>query len=115
MPESELLPPTEAEAGSSLRLVRRNLPLPCLGLGLVRGIDPSSGTLYLLTPVPLDSSLRYCTVLARGPLQLPLVMLDLRTGGPNPYLSTEALSGDGASQLTTGRINIARRRGGGTE
>jgi polynucleotide 5'-hydroxyl-kinase GRC3/NOL9 len=98
---------------AGLRMLRRNLPLACLGLGIVRAVDVAEGRLLILTPVPLEL-LRHCTVLARGALQIPMVMMDLRSGGPNPYLSNEAVSGEGAAQLTQGRLNIARRRGGPT-
>ncbi|CAI9112443.1 OLC1v1012895C1 [Oldenlandia corymbosa var. corymbosa] len=47
---------------------------PCMGLGIVRGIDTSKNVLYLITPVPIKS-LEKVDLLLQGFVQIPLCLL----------------------------------------
>ncbi len=88
----------------------------CLGLALVRGVDTSTQTLYLTTPIQTAAitdlqGKGFLVYLERGSLDLPLVeMLPGAPdwGSPLPYLSMEAAEGVGAQRWRS-RRNIQRR------
>ena len=84
----------------------------CLGLALIRGVNASTHTLHLLTPVSLNEFLK-CRVFVKGELELSVWgMLDFREGqtegvagikwGKVPYLQMGARE--------QGAIGGARRR-----
>lgn len=63
----------------------------CLGLGLIRSIDPTNNSLHLLTPVPSPTSSTDSSglILVKGSLELPIpLMMDL----PNSTSSTTMTS-----------------------
>lgn len=53
--------------------VTEQLP-QCVGLGLVRAIDPSKGMLYIITPVP-QQTLEDVDLLLQGFIQIPTCFL----------------------------------------
>ena len=91
---------------------------PCLGLGLLRGVDPARRMWLVHTPVPAGALAAACTVLARGALALPPALaLAADPAARCPYLSFDfSATADvaGANQRRP-RLNLARRRlaGGG--
>lgn len=69
----EALPPPPAHS-THIRMLPV-LPLaPCVGLAIVRAIDPVARELFLLTPVP-PHILSQVTVFVRGAIHLPGIML----------------------------------------
>jgi polynucleotide 5'-hydroxyl-kinase GRC3/NOL9 len=80
---------------------------PCLGLGLVRTADGSSGKLYILTPLSLEE-LENVETIEIGRLELPPALL--QTGKfLSPYLALHSLStaGTGAGAIKS-RNNLMR-------
>lgn len=81
----------------------------CLGLALIRSVDPAAGTLYVLTPVPVGLAATADSLLL-GKLELPLGLL-LASPHSSPYLAMNALSGaeaTGAGAMRS-RNNLLRR------
>ena len=81
----------------------------CLGLALVRSVDPAAGVLFLLTPVPVALA-AMADALLLGKLELPLALL-LSPPHSCPYVALGALSGaeaTGASAMRS-RNNLLRR------
>lgn len=66
---------------------------PCVGLGIVRSVDVQKQVLYVLTPEPLEV-LRQVSVLVKGSLQLPMMMLYDPRWCSHPYYSSEAVGGE---------------------
>lgn len=77
-------------------LIETNTPLPCIGFGIVRGIDKQSGELYLLTPVE-ENLLEEVDLLVRGNIALPPSIF-MTTGhqGLVPYVQFGTLQGTSA-------------------
>ena len=101
----------ETDAGVRVVTASRS-PLPCLGLAIVRAVDLSSRCLYLLTPLPLPL-LRQASVLVRGTMELPSVLLYQREqdGRGQPYMPTNAMSAaSGGGTAGGGRKGVPRRR-----
>lgn len=65
----------------------------CLGIGLVRSVDPDKQMLYVLTPTPLNL-LEKATTLEVGKLDLPLALLQTSTF-MSPYISIWSITADG--------------------
>ncbi|KAL3528280.1 hypothetical protein ACH5RR_007602 [Cinchona calisaya] len=65
---------------------------PCIGLGIVRGIDTLKNVLYLITPVPPDS-LEKVDLLLQGFIQFPSCLLQVQ-GCISPYMSANVLPTD---------------------
>lgn len=63
---------------------------PCLGLGVLRGIDMERGLYFLLTPVD-PSILRKVNCLLLGAVSLPSCVLTTQSGfeGETPYVTTD--------------------------
>lgn len=63
---------------------------PCLGLGVLRGIDMARGLYYVLTPVD-PSVLRKVNCLLLGAISLPSCILTSQPGieGERPYVTTD--------------------------
>jgi len=81
----------------------------CIGLGIVRNIDPVKRLLYVLTPQTLDT-LRQVNTLLKGNLEIPAAMLLSGKRQNAPYVSTEfsyELRGAGARKV---RYNLLRRK-----
>jgi polynucleotide 5'-hydroxyl-kinase GRC3/NOL9 len=100
----------------ALRLTKMAPTAACLGLAVVRAVDPVRQVLYVLTPV-LPDVLQRCTTLCRGALELPSEMLLHGAGaGSLPYitLSFSSTSVKGAKNRST-RSNLNRKKfaGGG--
>lgn len=66
---------------------------PCVGLGIVRSVDVQKRVLYVLTPEPIEV-LRQVSVLVKGSLQLPMMMLYDPRWCSHPYFSSEAVGGE---------------------
>ncbi|XP_076930964.1 polynucleotide 5'-hydroxyl-kinase NOL9-like [Bidens hawaiensis] len=66
-------------------------PPRCVGLGIVRGIDTSRRTLYIITPVPLNV-LEDVDVLLQGFIQIPTCLLQVQ-GCVSPYMASNVLPG----------------------
>ncbi|XP_010255658.1 PREDICTED: polynucleotide 5'-hydroxyl-kinase NOL9 [Nelumbo nucifera] len=64
----------------------------CVGLGIVRGIDISKGTFYVITPVPW-CSLQKVDLFLRGFIQIPACLMQVQ-GFISPYMSTNVLPTD---------------------
>lgn len=81
----------------------------CIGLGIVRNIDPAKRVLYVLTPLSLDA-LHQVNTLLKGNLEIPAALF-LSTKQVNaPYISSEFsydLRGAGARKV---RYNLLRRK-----
>lgn len=69
--------------------VTEQLP-QCVGLGLVRAIDPSKGMLYIITPVP-QQTLEDVDLLLQGFIQIPTCFLKV-PGYISPYMSRNVIS-----------------------
>ncbi|KZT33154.1 hypothetical protein SISSUDRAFT_1132727 [Sistotremastrum suecicum HHB10207 ss-3] len=76
-PPSASLPSTPPSSSSPSDVYIQRRPPPgasdskCLGLALIRSVDPQSHTLHILTPVH-PSSLGECRVLVKGEIELPI-------------------------------------------
>ena len=84
----------------------------CVGLGIIRSIDPSTGHLYIITPVPLER-LRLVNLIVRGETSLPPSLLfDPSAVVTTPYATFSELSGriGAGSAAMKGRGNVKRRR-----
>ncbi|KAJ7336072.1 Polynucleotide 5'-hydroxyl-kinase nol9 [Desmophyllum pertusum] len=80
----------------------------CIGLGIVRNIDPVKRLLYVITPLSLDT-LRQVNTLLKGNLEIPALLLSAKQGNV-PYVSAEfsyELRGAGARKV---RYNLLRRK-----
>lgn len=93
----------------------------CLGLAIVRAIDPSEHALFMLTP-EVRSTLNQVSGLVKGNIDMPVsCMLDhtqgQRTGIARvplrqvPYMTRDAIEGAGGSAMKIRRIN---KRGAAT-
>ncbi|XP_010540303.1 PREDICTED: polynucleotide 5'-hydroxyl-kinase NOL9-like [Tarenaya hassleriana] len=69
--------------------VFEDLP-PCVGLGLVRGIDMEKGVLYVITPVA-EHILQKVDLILQGCIQIPTCLLEVREYR-SPYISTNVLA-----------------------
>ncbi|CAL8325958.1 unnamed protein product [Merluccius merluccius] len=79
---------------------------PCVGLGVLRGIDMARGLYFLLTPVE-PSILRKVNCLLLGAISLPSCILTTQSGfeGEKPYVTTDYsfdLSGAGKIRVFKG-------------
>mmetsp|Transcript_38173 Transcript_38173/g.107864 ORF Transcript_38173/g.107864 Transcript_38173/m.107864 type:complete len:565 (+) Transcript_38173:240-1934(+) len=81
---------------------------PCLGLGLIRGIDAPRGTMYILTPSP-PGVLAEVAELHVGVLEIPPQLLQCNRYS-SPYLSAFCLAaeGTGAGKMKS-RNSLVRR------
>ena len=91
-----------------LKSLKENPLTPCLGLGIIRGVDAINKCLYILTPIAFDR-LKECNILIRGSLELPTIALHVGNGSATPYLSSEAVAGEGANAQKS-RNNLQRNR-----
>jgi len=70
----------------------------CLGLGILRSIDPTWGEFHIITPVEQEK-LEKCNCIVKGDLELPIALMLGNQGGsgqgdgdgPMPYLQLERL------------------------
>mgnify|MGYP003642758663 CR=1 FL=1 len=88
----------------------------CVGLGVVRGLDPEAGVLYLITPVPFHV-LQKVNVLALGSVKLPPSMIACGQEyewEAVPYLVDEndMLSRQHGGRPVKTRANLERKRHG---
>lgn len=83
----------------------------CIGLGIIRAIDPVQHLFYVVTPVPLKDLVKVNTIM-KGEIEIPTLAL-LEGGVMNaPYLCSHALSitdGSGAAPMNKKRQNIPRK------
>mmetsp|Transcript_49 Transcript_49/g.213 ORF Transcript_49/g.213 Transcript_49/m.213 type:complete len:863 (-) Transcript_49:641-3229(-) len=81
----------------------------CVGLAIVRSVDPNTGTLFLVTPVPV-ATIRHVNVLMRGSLELSAALLQSTPHtASSPYLAVGQLRGAGsATKEMKSRNNIIR-------
>lgn len=83
----------------------------CIGLGIIRAIDPSQHLFYITTPVPLKDLVRVNTIM-KGEIEIPTLAL-LEGGVMNaPYLCSNALAitdGSGAAPMNKKRQNVPRK------
>lgn len=78
--------------------------------GLVRGIDPARGVLFLVTSLPL-TELQGVNTLIQGKVDLPL---QLMSAPPyvSPYLAFNSIAAEGTgSAMVKSRNNIIRKVG----
>ena len=95
-----------ASAASRYPALLRDAPLcQCVGLGLVRHIDPVSRKLFVVTPVPPER-LGQVNTLLRGSVDLPPSLLQ-QAAEQGPYLTT-APSVVGGTAMSGGRSNLER-------
>ena len=84
----------------------------CVGLGIIRAIDPDNHLFHIITPLPL-SSLKEVNTIMKGNIELPTLSL-LEGGVMNaPYLCSNSLStndGSGAAPMNKKRQDIQRHR-----
>ncbi|KAJ9601520.1 hypothetical protein L9F63_000263, partial [Diploptera punctata] len=71
------------------RILHKPVVCPCLGFGVVRGIDPEKKNLFLLTPLP-ESELSRVNCLMLGTVTLPAYVYTMPQGvaGHIPYVTT---------------------------
>lgn len=84
---------------------------PCYeiqGLGLIRGVNPREGTIFLVTPLPLDV-VCMCTVLIVSQMSLPPAMLTHGGLFDGPYLSFQSSSDTTGFNPRKVRHNIIRQ------
>ncbi|KJE96214.1 hypothetical protein CAOG_06569 [Capsaspora owczarzaki ATCC 30864] len=82
---------------------------PCIGLGIVRGIDPVNQLFYISTPVPL-ALLGHVGILTRTSLELPTTLLLKESLADAPYMTfafPSILAGGGVRK---NRKNLQRRK-----
>ena len=99
--------------GSGLRVVRRGVDVSardCVGLGVLRAIDTDAAVYYVLTPVPPERLARV-NVLAKGSMELPMVLLMQGSIGDGPYMTShfQSTSASGAGARST-RRSVKRRK-----
>ncbi|KAI8611895.1 Pre-mRNA cleavage complex II protein Clp1-domain-containing protein [Chytriomyces sp. MP71] len=100
-----------------LRIIPSDLQIPpqhqhCVGLGIVRGIDPVSRIFYVVTPVPADQLERVNLIVRGFGMEYPASMLtdgfeNVRT--TVPYATYTAAEGIGAIAKKP-RSNLLRRK-----
>lgn len=69
-------------------------PSVCLGIGIVRSVDPAKQLLYILTPAAPLHELQQATRLEVGNLDLPLALLQT-ANFMSPYISVWSITADG--------------------
>ncbi|KAJ3359175.1 Polynucleotide 5'-hydroxyl-kinase nol9, partial [Kappamyces sp. JEL0680] len=86
----------------SFGMVPTHTPLVqnCLGVGLVRSIDPAEKCFYILTAVDAES-LQEVNLLLRGSLECPLALIAQRGQGRIPYTTFGGAEGIGAVESKT--------------
>lgn len=85
----------------------------CVGLGLVRAVDPDTGRLYVVTPVA-ETALQGVDLLVKGDLVLPTMLASCGEAGglPEPYLVRQSLrSSDAGARAIRSRNNMVRPGG----
>ncbi|KAJ3323668.1 Polynucleotide 5'-hydroxyl-kinase nol9 [Boothiomyces sp. JEL0866] len=89
-------------------LVPTHTPLNqnCVGLGLIRAIDPSEQCFYVLTPVPVDI-LQNVNLFLKGSIECPLYLFTNRSKN-YPYVSFDSIEGIGG--LETRNRHLGRKR-----
>ncbi|DBB09307.1 hypothetical protein WJX82_006257 [Trebouxia sp. C0006] len=81
----------------------------CLGIGIVRSVDPVKQLLYILTPTPFEL-LQQATTLEVGKLELPLALLQTSTF-LSPYISVWSITADGTGAgVMKARNTLLRNR-----
>eukprot|EP00850_Spirogloea_muscicola_P018399 SM000168S02598 [mRNA] locus=s168:116210:119879:+ [translate_table: standard] len=79
----------------------------CLGIGLVRAVDPGRGELLIVTPLPL-AELQRVDVLLHGRIEMPLALLHSKEY-QSPYLRHNSIAAEGTgSAATKSRNNLLR-------
>lgn len=80
----------------------------CIGLGIVRNIDPARKLLYVLTPLPLDR-LQQVNALLKGNIEIPAAIMLSTKQANAPYVSSEFsfdVRGAGSRKI---RYNLLRK------
>ena len=82
------------------------LPADCVGLGIIRGIDPERKVFYIISPVPLRE-IKQVNCIVKGALEIPSQFIESQKimqsiPGTIPYL--------GASRDATGVYAVSRQR-----
>lgn len=93
-------------------------PPVCLALGIVRSVDPLTGTLYVLTDAPPEV-LASVSCVVGGRLELPTSLLSSYEGGSSgyppvhcPYIAAHCLTAEGTgSRAIRSRNNLLRMGG----
>ncbi|XP_031552289.1 polynucleotide 5'-hydroxyl-kinase NOL9-like isoform X2 [Actinia tenebrosa] len=102
--------PETHEGRSDLPKFFKDTPIiECVGLGMVRNIDPNNKLFYILTPVPLDQLQRVNTLL-KGNLEIPATLLLKERRPGSPYVSSEFsydIKGAGVRKV---RYNLQRKQ-----
>lgn len=86
-------------------------PSPCVGLGIVRSIDPSNGRIYILTPIPLHV-LKDVDLLLMGDIGTPVELIhdgSCQKALQIPYLTVDSIKSTNAAVMKS-RNNLKRRR-----
>ena len=85
----------------------------CVGLGLIRAIDPDQCVYYIVTPLPLEQLARVNTIL-KGNVELPTTALIDGGVVHAPYLCSNSLTmadhGSGITPMAKKRPDLPRRR-----
>nr|CCA14231.1 conserved hypothetical protein [Albugo laibachii Nc14] len=83
---------------------------PCVGIGLVRAVDPVNRLLYIVNPLPLDTISRV-NLIIRGNLALETFKEQQTNGKQSPFRVTGFLCDEGSgSTIMKSRHNIKRKR-----
>ncbi|KAG6553764.1 hypothetical protein Mapa_004679 [Marchantia paleacea] len=72
-------------------------PAACVGVGIVRGVDPDKGILYLITPLDVET-LQGVDTLLQGWMEVPLPLLQA-SGYASPYLSHNSVAIEGTGSV----------------
>ncbi|KAJ8258125.1 hypothetical protein GJAV_G00193430 [Gymnothorax javanicus] len=108
----------EKVGGSGGPVLLSDTPVcPCVGFGVLRGVDTTRGLYFLVTPVS-PSVLRHVNCLLVGGVTLPHVLLREQRGieGEKPYVTMEysfELSGAGKMKVFKGLLRREHMGGSG--
>eukprot|EP00050_Salpingoeca_kvevrii_P012688 m.24193 g.24193 ORF g.24193 m.24193 type:complete len:535 (-) comp4241_c0_seq1:131-1735(-) len=100
--------PVERPVGA-LPVVEAGYEAECIGLGVIRAIDPEQQLFFIITPLS-PAQLAQVNLLVRGELELPSLLLLQDVIGSAPYATTEFSSANvvGRGQRKT-RTNLGRK------
>ncbi|CAH0473958.1 unnamed protein product [Peronospora belbahrii] len=92
------------------RIVLEPVHAPCLGIGIIRALDPKKRQLFLLSPLSL-SVLQRVNLLVHSNISLDSIMLSIDESVQAPYIVTDIISSEGSgSAVMQSRYNLKRKR-----
>ncbi|XP_033123660.1 polynucleotide 5'-hydroxyl-kinase NOL9-like [Anneissia japonica] len=98
---------TEDEEGYSLRILSSSPICECIGIGVIRGIDPVNEVFYILTPVA-EQQLHNVNLLMGGTIPVPKQLLEQGQGDDVPYTKQHSTFRETGSAPLRPRKNLKR-------